>query len=272
MLDSLKMKVLKYSPDDGNGEGEDEKVTFKNQEALNDVVEKRLAKQKKKLLDEQEQKFKDMKETFEDQLAAIKDDLKEAKKVKSSSNDDDNPKLGELSKTVETLNKEIKKVTKEKEDAVKKVDLIKTTNKYKSIQSTIVSLLSEAKVVAPNDIYIILKNSGGIALDEDENVIPVYANTDNQVHGSNGDPMDIKTYIDGWLKERPHFVSASGKTGSGTKSVDTSIKTDTKTDGENEETPSLTDILKSKEHLEKENELRETSVLQHGGENFDKEK
>ncbi len=266
MLDTMKMKVLKFDKENGGGEGDE--ITFKSQDDLNDMVEKRLAKQKKKLLDEEEEKFDKMKSGFETTVSELKDEITEIRNKKESKETDD-PKLDSLTKTVDSLTKDIKKMTKERDDAVKNAEKIETTNRQKTIMSSIVSMLSEKKVVAPQDIYLILKESKNIALDDDGTVIPVYTNTDEQVVGKDGELMELDEFIDGWLKERPHFVSASGLKGSDTTPAKrhAKIKTDGETDEGKEMT--MTEILNSKEHKEIEKEVILDGSLQHGGDDLE---
>ena len=267
MLDPIRMKVLKYSPE--NGGGSEDEIVFKSQEALNDMVEKRLAKQKKTLLDEQESKFERMKDDLNDLVSDLKGDLKEAKKKKEEGASDD-PKIKELEGQLKNLDKEMKKLTKEKEEAVQEALDIKTSNREGRIESKIVSLLADRKVVAPKDIYLILKESKNIVINDDGEIIPVYAGTENQVVGTKGGQMDLEEFIDGWLKERPHFVSASGRIGSETTPANTSRVKKT-VDGEtDEEKPkTMTEILASKEHKEIESDLIGTGKLQHGGEDLE---
>ena len=251
------------------GDNEDE-IVFKNQEALNDMVEKRLAKQKKTLLDEQESKFEKMKDDLDEVVSELKDDLKEAKQAKSTGASDD-PKMKDLEGQLKNLDKEMKKLTKEKEEAVQEALDIKTSNREGRIESKIVSLLADRKVVAPKDIYLILKESKNIAINEDGEIIPVYAGTENQVVGTKGGQMDLEEFIDGWLKERPHFVSASGRIGSETTPVNTSrVKKPNDGENTNEDKPqTMTEILASKEHQEIESDLIGSGKLQHGGEDLE---
>lgn len=268
MLDPIRMKVLKYSPD--NDGGNDDEIVFKSQEALNDMVEKRLAKQKKTLLDEQESKFEKMKDDLDDLVSDLKDDLKDAKKLKSESTTDD-PKMKDLEVQLKNLDKEMKKLTKEKEEAVQEALDIKTSNREGRIESKIVSLLADRKVVAPKDIYLILKESKNIAINEDGEIIPVYSGTENQVVGTKGGQMELEEFIDGWLKERPHFVSASGRTGSETTPASTSrVKKTVDGENTNEEKPkTMSEILNSKEHKEIETDIIGSGKLQHGGEDLE---
>lgn len=267
MLDPIRMKVLKYSPGDGNGEGDE--IVFKSQEALNDMVEKRLAKQKKTLLDEQESKFERMKDDLNEMVSDLKDDLKEAKKKKEEGGTDD-PKMKDLEGQLKNLDKEMKKLTKEKEKAVQEALDIKTSNREGRIESKIVSLLADRKVVAPKDIYLILKESKNIAINDDGEIIPVYTGTENQVVGTKGGQMELEEFIDGWLKERPHFVSASGRTGSETTPANTSrVKKPIDGETDEEKPQTMTEILNSKEHKEIESDLIGSGKLQHGGEDLE---
>ena len=260
LFSSLGVFALSFADDD-----DDETITFKSQDDLNDMVEKRLAKQKKKLLDEQEAKFDKMQEGFEDKISDLNDDLKELKIKKESNSNKDDPKLEGMQKTVDSLTKEMKKMTQERDDAVKNAEEIQSTNKEKTIENAVISLLSEKKVVAPQDIFLIIKEQKNIILDDKGNIIPVFTNTEEQVVGKEGQPMELSEFIDGWLKERPHFVAASGRTGSDTMPGKRQPKS--KSDGviDEDHEPTLSEILGSKEHKELEMAAQADGSLQHGG-------
>ena len=260
LFSSLGVFALSFADDDG-----DETITFKSQDDLNDMVEKRLAKQKKKLLDEQEAKFDKMQDVFEDKISDLNDTLKELKIKKESSSNKDDPKLEGMQKTVDSLTKEMKKMTQERDDAVKNAEEIQSTNKEKTIENAVISLLSEKKFVAPQDIFLIIKEQKNIILDDKGNIIPVFTNTEEQVVGKEGQPMELSEFIDSWLKERPHFVAASGRTGSDATPGRQQPKS--KSDGviDEDHAPTLSEILGSKEHKELEMAAQADGSLQHGG-------
>ena len=260
LFSSLGVFALSFADDDDDG-----MIKFKDQEALNDMVEKRLAKQKKKLLDEQEAKFDKMQDVFEDKISDLNDTLKELKIKKESNSNKDDPKIEGMQKTVDSLTKEMKKMTQERDDAVKNAEEIQSTNKEKTIENAVISLLSEKKVVAPQDIFLIIKEQKNIILDDKGNIIPVFTNTEEQVVGKEGKPMELSEFIDSWLKERPHFVAASGRTGSDATPGRHQPKS--KSDGviDEDHEPTLSEILSSKEHKELEMAAQADGSLQHGG-------
>ena len=83
--------------------------------------------------------------------------------------------------------------------------------------------------------------------------------------------MELEEFIDGWLKERPHFVSASGRTGSETTPANTSrVKKTVDGENTNEEKPqTMSEILASKEHKEIEGDLIGSGKLQPGWEDLE---
>ena len=261
LFSMLGVFALSFADDD-----EDETVVFKNQDQLDDMVEKRLAKQKGKLLTDSEDKIKKLTDDFEEKLSDLNDTVKELKNKKPPKDEDD-PKLQKLQDTIDELVKDNKKVSKERDDVTKEAEKVKATNKEKAIENAVISVLSEQKAVSPKDIFLIIKEKGNIILDDSGNVIPVFPGTEDQLNGKDGNPMELSEHIGGWLKEHPHFVSASGLRGSDTASASrTAIKRGE--NGEDDHEPTMAEILRSDEVKKGDQKAFADGSLQHGGEDI----
>ena len=69
------------------------------------------------------------------------------------------------------------------------------------MRNEVVSRLAEANAISPNDIWLILQSSGMIGLSESGDVLPLNSASGEPLLSGSGKPMDLKTFIEGYLSD-----------------------------------------------------------------------
>lgn len=197
------MNILRQSPEGGgSGGGASEKpenLISMSQEQFDEVIASRLSRQEKKIKEEHQAELDRLKEEIESLSETnLPGDLKQREeKLKT-----------EYQLAIEKQSEETNKVKSE-------LERLREASRVSVMQNEVVTALSQANVIVPNDVWLILHSNNLIGLDGDGTVVPVNPNTGEPLLSDGGKPMDLKTFIEGYLSERPHYVNPSGNRGSG---------------------------------------------------------
>ena len=180
----------------------EEKITM-TQEQFDEKIASRLNRQAKKLKEE----YTVQKSELEAKITELNEEL-------ASFPTEENEVVDKLKVEYESA---IKKQSEESKNAKLELERLRNSNRESKKRNEVVSKLAEANAISPNDIWLILQSSGMIGLSEDGDVIPLNSTSGEPLLSGDGKPMDLKTFIEGYLSERPHYVSSSGNRGSGGK-------------------------------------------------------
>ena len=199
------MNILRQSPEGGGSGGKTsekpENLISMSQEQFDEVIASRLSRQEKKLKEEHQAELNKQKEEFDSRLndkSDLPEDLKEREeKIKA-----------DYQLAIEKQSEETNKVKSE-------LERLREASRVSVMQNEVVTALSQANVIVPNDVWLILHSNKLVGLDGDGTVVPVNPNTGEPLLSDGGKPMDLKTFIEGYLSERPHYVNPSGNRGSG---------------------------------------------------------
>ena len=197
------MNILRQSPEGGGSGGEasekPENLIRMSQEQFDEVIASRLSRQEKKI-----------KEEHQAELNKLKDEIE-------SLSDKNLP--GDLKQREEKLKTEYQLVIEKQSEETNKVkselERLREVSRVSVMQNEVVTALSQANVIVPNDVWLILHSNKLVGLDGEGTVVPVNPNTGEPLLSEGGKPMDLKTFIEGYLSERPHYVNPSGNRGSG---------------------------------------------------------
>jgi len=206
------LNILKHRPESesgGSGGGEnavenkpEEQITL-SQEQFDEKIASRLNRQAKKL-----------KEEYSEQRSVLESKIIELNEELASFPTEENEVVEKLKTEYEAA---INKQSEEAKNAKMELERLRNANRESKMRNEVVSRLAEANAISPNDIWLILQSSGTIGLSENGDVIPLHNSSGEQLLSGSGKPMDLKTFIEGYLSERPHYVSSSGNRGSGGK-------------------------------------------------------
>ena len=197
------MNILRQSPEGGGSGGEaPEKpgnLISMSQEQFDEVIASRLSRQEKKIKEEHQAELDKLKEEIE------------------SLSDKNLP--GDLKQREEKLKTEyqlvIEKQLEETRNVKSELERLREVSRVSVMQNEVVTALSQANVIVPNDVWLILHSNKLVGLDGDGTVVPVNPNTGEPLLSDGGKQMNLKTFIEGYLSERPHYVNPSGNRGSG---------------------------------------------------------
>ena len=201
------MNILKQGPgSETGGEADSEKkndsVISMTQEQFDEVIASRLTRQEKKLKEEHESALQLLKEQSEKRIPT-----------------DENELSIRLKEREETLKEEYQlAIEKQAEETAKtklELERLREENRVSVMQNEVVSVLSLTNAISPNDVWLILHSKRLIGVDREGNVVPVNPSTGEPLVSENGTPMELSTFIEGYLSERPHYVNPSGNRGSG---------------------------------------------------------
>jgi len=173
------------------------------QEQFDEKIASRLKRQAKKLKEE----YAGQKSELEAKISRLKEELASFP--------------AEEGEVVEKLKSEYENAiamqSEETKNAKMELERLRNSNRESKMRNEVVSILAEANAISPNDVWLILHSNGMIGLSENGDVVPVNSSTGEPLLSGGGKPMDLKTFIEGYLSERPHYVSSSGNRGSGGK-------------------------------------------------------
>ncbi len=245
------MNILKYSPDSESGGGIDsetaknERIISMTQEQFDEVIASRLARQEKKLSEAHESAISKLKEESKKTVPADENELSIRLKEREES------LKAEYQLAVEKQSEETRRTKSE-------LERLREQNRVSIMQNEVVSALSQTNAISPNDIWLILHSKRLIGVDTQGDVVPVNPTTGEPLLSESGKPMELKTFIEGFLSERPHYVNPSGNRGSGgTGGRITPVKGGS-TDG-------VRDLYKNGDFQQLEAEMRSKGKLWHGG-------
>ena len=256
--------IIPFDTDDGSGGsgggdggssggGDDSKISM-TQEQFDNSIKTRLTRQENSLTDK-----------FNSDMKGLETQIKDLKTAAEKGSEDPT----EIEKAVNTATQKIEDKhnllleaeTKKADEAVVELENVKTANVTAFKQTTVVSLLSEFDVIAPNDVWTILNSEGVIGIDDAGNVIPVIRGTDQPVLGDGAKTMELRTFLKNYLSERSYFIKSSGKIGSDTKGGNANASGDK--GGDRPE--SLSEVFASKKFQQQEAELLASGRKFHGG-------
>ena len=173
------------------------------QEQFDEKIASRLNRQAKKLNEE----YAEQRSVLESKIIELNEEL-------SSFPTEENEVVEKLKSEYEAA---INKQSEETKNAKIELERLRNANRESKMRNEVVNQLAEANAISPNDIWLIMQSSGMVGLGEKGDVIPLNTSSGEPLLSSDGKPMDIKTFIEGYLSERPHYVSSSGNRGSGGK-------------------------------------------------------
>ena len=135
------------------------------------------------------------------------------------------------------------------------------------MQNDVVSALSQSSAISPNDIWLILHSKRLIGVNPEGDVIPVNPATGDPLVSADGKPMQLKTFIEGYLSEHPHYVSPSGIRGSGGAGGRTTPSSGTTKGGSitGNNISGVRDLIQNGNFQQLEAEMRSKGKLWHGG-------
>ena len=259
-MNTILNRIIKFDkePDPGGGGGggntdPDPNQISMTQEQFDTSIKTRLTRQENSLTE----KFKGEMEVLTTQIADLR---KAAEKGSDDPTEVEKAVNAATQKIEDKHNLLLEAETKKADEAVVELENVKTANVTAFKQTTIVSLLSEFDVIAPNDVWTILNSEGVIGIDDAGNVIPVIRGTDQPVLGDGAKTMELRTFLQNYLSERSYFVKSSGKTGSNTKGGN-----GTSNGKEGDRPESLSEVFGSKDFHQKEAELIASGRKYHGG-------
>ena len=258
------MNILMFSPDSESGgvtdggidseEKENENIISMTQEQFDEVIASRLSRQEKKLKEEHESAVKKLEVESKNRLPA-----------------DENELSIRLREREETLKAEyqlaIEKQSEETGMIKSELERLREENRVSVMQNEVVSALSMTNAISPNDIWLILHSKRLIGVDLEGDVVPVNPATGEPLLSADGKPMELKNFIEGYLSERPHYVSPSGNRGSGgTGGRNTPVNGGGITGGTTTGGISgVRDLIQSGNFQQLEADMRSKGKLWHGG-------
>ncbi len=255
------MNTDKFSPDSESGGGTDggidsenkknENVISMTQEQFDEVIASRLSRQEKKLKEEHESAVKKLEEESNKRLPT-----------------DENGLSIRLKEREETLKAEyqlaIEKQSEETGKIKSELERLREENRVSVMQNEVVSALSMTNAISPNDIWLILHSKRLIGVGPEGDVVPVNPTTGEPLLSADGKPMKLRTFIEGYLSERPHYVSPSGNRGSGgTGGRITPVNGGGITDGSS--ISGVRDLIQNGNFQQLEADMRSKGKLWHGG-------
>ena len=173
------------------------------QEQFDEKIASRLNRQAKKLNEE----YAEQRSVLESKIIELNEEL-------SSFPTEENEVVEKLKSEYEAA---MNKQSEETKNAKIELERLRNANRESKMRNEVVNQLAEANAISPNDIWLILQSSGMVGLGENGDVIPLNTSSGDPLLSGSGKPMDLKTFIEGYLSERPHYVSSSGNRGSGGK-------------------------------------------------------
>ena len=261
------MNTEKQSPGSGSGGETDgrvdseeknekqENIISMSQEQFDEVIASRLARQEKKLKEEHESALNKLKVESEKRLPA-----------------DENELSFRLKEREESLKAEyqlaIGKQSEETRKTKSELERLREANRVSVMQNDVVSALSQSSAISPNDIWLILHSKRLIGLNPEGDVVPVNPATGEPLVSADGKPMQLKTFIEGYLSEHPHYVSPSGIRGSGGAGGRTTPSSGTTKGGSITDGTGISgvrDLIQNGNFQQLEAEMRSKGKLWHGG-------
>ena len=258
------MNIVKFSPGSESGGGTDsevdseekknESVISMTQEQFDEVIASRLSRQEKKLKEEHESAVKKIEEESKKRLP-----------------DDETNLSIRLQEQEEALKAEyqlaIEKQSEERGKIQSELERLREENRVSVMQNEVVSALSMTNAISPNDIWLILHSKRLIGVDPEGGVVPVNPATGEPLLSADGKPIGLRTFIEGYLSERPHYVSPSGNRGSGgTGGRNTPVNGGSITGGTTTGVISgVRDLIQSGNFQQLEADMRSKGKLWHGG-------
>ena len=258
------MNTNKLSPDSESGSKTDggvdtetrksESIISMTQEQFDEVIASRLSRQEKKLKEEHESVVRKLEEETEKSPA------------------DENELSIRLKEREETLKAEyqlaIEKQSEETRKTKSELKKLREENRVSVMQNEVVSTLSLTNAISPNDIWLILNSKRLIGVDAEGDVVPVNPATGEPLVSADGKPIGLKTFIEGYLSERPHYVSPSGNRGSGGRGgrntpVSGTTTGGSITGGSNEN--GVRELIQNGNFQQLEADMRSKGKLWHGG-------